>query len=427
MVSAALFIGMFAFMLLSVPIGMAIGLASIAGILAGATPSLAFIAQTLVTGVDSFPIMAIPMFILAGDLMGSGGVSRRLLNVANMFFGRVYGGLAIVTVVVCMFFAAISGSGPATVAAIGTMVVPTMVKKGYSKSFSLAVVACAGCIGVIIPPSIPMVLFGVATGTSVTGMFMAGFLPGILIGSTLIAYCYFYSKKQGWKDHEMQAFSWGETGKAVWDAKWALVSPVIILGGIYGGFFTPTEAAAVSAVYAFICGAFFHRELGWKVLKESVARSCVTTAATMAILGAATAFARLLTLEQVPMMLAEFMVSLTDNAIIIMLLMNVFLIIVGMLMDTVPAILILAPILAPVAAQFGLNPVHFGLIMVVNLAIGFVTPPVGINLFVASRIGDERLESVVAKALPMVLLLMICLLLITYIPAISMTLPNLLL
>jgi len=423
MVGITLFLALLVFLILNVPVGIAIGLASIAAILVQGNLSLSYVTQALVVGTDSFPIMAIPLFILAGDLMGAGGVSRRILNVANAFFGRITGGLAIVTVAVCMFFAAVSGSGPATVAAVGSMVVPTMLEKGYSKKFTLALIACAGCIGVIIPPSIPMVIYGVSTGTSISNMFLAGFLPGILIGLSLMAWCYFYCKKQGWKGED-EPFSWKRAGKAVWEGKWALINPFIILGGIYGGIFTPTEAAAVAAVYAFICGAFIHRELGPKDIVATIGNSCATTGTVMVILGCATAFAKILTIEQVPAAVTAFMVGISDNPIVILLLINILLLIVGCFMDTTPAMMILSPILLPVAVSVGLHPVHFGIIMVVNLAIGFITPPLGINLFVASRIGKAPLGTVVSGIIPFITVMFICLLLITYVPQISMFLPN---
>lgn len=424
MVSAALFISLFVFLILNVPVGIAIGMSSVTAILVSGKLSLGYVAQALVTGTDSFPIMAIPLFILAGELMGEGGVSKRILNVCNVFFGRITGGLAIVTVVVCMFFAAVSGSGPATVAAVGSMVVPTMLQKGYGKSFVLALIACAGSIGVIIPPSIPMVIFGVSTGTSISTLFLAGFVPGILIGLALIAWCYFYCKKQGWKG-DNETFTWRRAGRAVWDAKWALINPIIILGGIYGGLFTPTEAAAVAAVYAFVCGVFIHRELNLKKLVATIGNACSTTGTTMVIIGCATAFTKILTIEQIPVMITNAITELTDNRIIILLLVNILLLIVGCFMDTTPAIMVLSPILLPVALSVGLSPIHFGIIMVVNLAIGFITPPLGINLFVAARIGKEPLGTVTQGIIPFIIVMLICLLLITYIPQISMVIPTL--
>ncbi|MDR1828051.1 MAG: TRAP transporter large permease [Methylobacteriaceae bacterium] len=423
MVTAALFGGLAFFIILEVPVGIAIGIASLLAIFVGHTLQPGYLARQLVTGCDSFPIMAIPLFILAGDLMGAGGVSKRLLDVANVFFGRMAGGLAIVTVVVCMFFAAVSGSGPATVAAVGSMVVPTMLQRGYGLSFTLACIAAAGSIGVIIPPSIPMVIFGVSTGTSIADLFLAGFMPGMLIGCALITFCHFYCKKMGWKGDETP-FSWERAGKAIWEGKWALINPLIILGGIYGGFFTPTEAAGVAAVYAFVCGAFLHRELDLTNIGKPIANAVSTTGTTMVILGCATAFASILTMEQIPQTISAWITSITQNKLIILLMINILLLIVGCIMDTTPAILVLAPILLPVAVSVGVNPIHFGIIMVVNLAIGFLTPPLGINLFVASRVGQTTLDTVVKGILPFILTMLGCLVLITYIPKISMFLLN---
>lgn len=425
MVSAALFISLIVFLILNVPVGIAIGCSSLAAVMASGTLSHTYIVSTLVSASDSFPIMAIPLFILAGELMGAGGVSKRLLNVCNAFFGRITGGLGICTVVVCMFFAAVSGSGPATVAAVGSMVVPSMLEKGYSKKFTLALIACAGSIGVIIPPSIPMVVYGVSTNTSISGMFMAGFVPGFLIGGVLIAVCYFYSKKQGWKGDEKR-YGIGEKFNIIWDAKWALINPIIILGGIYGGIFTPTEAAAVAAVYAFICGVFIHRELNLGKLFNTIGNACSTTGTTMVIIGCATAFTKILTIQQIPAMVTNMILSMSDNKFIILLLINILLLIVGCFMDTTPAMMVLSPILLPIALSFNMSPIHFGIIMVVNLAIGFITPPLGINLFVAARVGKEPLETVTNGIVMFILAMIACLLLITYIPQISMTLPSIL-
>lgn len=425
MVSAALFISLILFLILNVPVGIAIGCSSLVAIMASGTLSHTYIVSTLVSASDSFPIMAIPLFILAGELMGAGGVSKRLLNVCNAFFGRITGGLGICTVVVCMFFAAVSGSGPATVAAVGSMVVPSMLEKGYSKKFTLALIACAGSIGVIIPPSIPMVVYGVSTSTSISGMFMAGFVPGFLIGGVLIAVCYLYSKKQGWKGDEKR-YSAREKFEIIWDAKWALINPIIILGGIYGGIFTPTEAAAVAAVYAFICGVFIHKEMNPGKLFNTIGNACSTTGTTMVIIGCATAFTKILTIQQIPTMVTNMILGMSDNKFVILLLINILLLIVGCFMDTTPAMMVLSPILLPIALSFNMSPIHFGIIMVVNLAIGFITPPLGINLFVAARVGKEPLETVTSGIVMFILAMLVCLLLITYIPQISMALPSIL-
>ena len=425
MVAAVLFITLVIALILNMPVGIAIGLSSLCAILADGRISSLYIVQQLVTSADSFPLMAIPLFILAGELMGAGGVSKRLLNVCNVFLGRFTGGLATVTVVLCMFFAAVSGSGPATVAAIGAMVVPTMLEKGYSKSFTLALIATAGSIGVIIPPSIPMVIYGVSTSTSISSLFMAGFVPGIMIGVTLIVVSYIYCKKNGWKGEDRR-YTAKEKLAAIWDAKWALINPVIILGGIYAGIFTPTEAAAVAAVYAFVCGVFIYRELNVKEIFGTIGNACNTTGTTMVIIGCATAFTKILTIEKIPGVITGAIIGFTDNKILILLLINVLLLIVGCFMDTTPAMMVLSPILLPIAVQFGVNPIHFGIIMVVNLAIGFITPPLGINLFVAARVGKSNLETICSRIIKFLLVMIVDLILITYIPAISMTLPNIL-
>lgn len=412
-------------LVLTVPIGFSLGIASLSYILYTKQLTFGFITQNLVTGADSFPIMAIPFFVFAGELMGGGGISRRLLNVANVYFGRIQGGLAIVTVVVCMFFAAISGSGPATVAAVGGMVVPTMLQKGYDKKFVLALIAAAGSIGVIIPPSIPMVVYSVTTNSSVSKLFMAGFIPGIIIGIVLIGYSYYYARKMGYKG-DTEPFTVKRALRETWDAKWALLSPVIILGGIYGGIFTPTEAAAVSVIYSLVIGCLVYKEMNFKQLLNVTKNACETTATILIVIGCAAGFSKVLTLGRIPTTVATFLTSLTDSKILILLLINVLLLIVGCFMETLCAIMILAPILFPVVTAMGVDVTHFGIIMVVNLAIGFITPPLGVNLFVASRVGETTLDNVIKGIVPFLVLMIATLMLITYVPAISLFLPGVL-
>ena len=412
-------------LVLTVPIGFSLGIASLAYILYTKQLTFGFIAQNLVTGCDSFPIMAIPFFVFAGELMGGGGISRRLLNVANVFFGRIRGGLAIVTVVVCMFFAAISGSGPATVAAVGGMVVPTMLQKGYDRKFVLALIAAAGSIGVIIPPSIPMVVYSVTTNSSVSKLFLAGFVPGLLIGLVLIGYSYFFAVSHGYKGDE-EPFSAKKALKEVKDSIFALLSPVIILGGIYGGIFTPTEAAAVSVIYSLVIGCLVYKELDLKQLMTVTKNACETTATILIVIGCAAGFSKVLTLGRIPTTVATFLTTMTDSKILILLLINILLLIVGCFMETLCAIMILAPILFPVVTALGVDVTHFGIIMVVNLAIGFITPPLGVNLFVASRVGETTLDDVIKGIIPFLIVMIVVLLFITYVPAISMLLPNLL-
>ena len=307
--------GSFALLLfLSVPIGIALGLSTLVTILyTGAIP-IPFLMKELVTSVDSFPLMAVPFFILAGEIMGKGGISERLFNFANALVGNKTGGFAMATIVTCMFFAAISGSGPATVAAIGGIMIPAMVKQGYDKKFATATVAAAGSIGVIIPPSIPMVIYGVVGGASIGDMFIAGIIPGLLVGLSLMIWAYVYSKKHNYRGSD-QKTTLANIWKTFWEAKWALVIPVIILGGIYGGIFTPTEAAVIAVVYGIIAGLFLYRELAFKDLPKLLADASLTTATVLIIVGSATAFGRLLTIEQIPTQVANFLLSISDSEI----------------------------------------------------------------------------------------------------------------
>ena len=423
MTSLVLFGSLGILLIFNVPVAIAIGSASLLSILYSGDLNLLYIVQNLVTSIDSFPIMAIPFFVLAGEFMGGGGISKRLLDVANVFFGRISGGLAIVTVVVCMFFAAISGSGPATVAAVGGMVIPTMIKNGYDRRFTLALIAAAGSIGVIIPPSIPMVIYSVSTSKSISKLFMAGFIPGILMGLVLIAWAYYYSKKKGYKA-DLEKFSFKRAGSVIWDAKWALVCPLIILGGIYGGIFTPTEAAAVAAVYGFIVGVFVYKELNFKDAFDTIRGACLTTSTIVIVMGCASVFTKVLTMARIPLAVADAITGVTQNKIIILILINLVLLFVGCFMDTLCAIMVLAPIFLPIAVAVGVDPIHFGIIMVVNLAIGFVTPPLGINLFVASRIGQTSLDEVIKGIVPFIVIMIFVLIIVTYVPAVSLILPN---
>jgi len=423
--TTAILFGSFAVLLfLSVPIGISIGLATLVTILSTGTLPVEFLAKELVTSVDSFPLMAVPFFILAGEIMGKGGISERLFNVANAIVGNKTGGFAIATIITCMFFAAISGSGPATVAAIGGIMIPAMVRNGYDLKFATAIVASAGSIGVIIPPSIPLVIYGVVGNTSIGDLFIAGIIPGILVGLSMMVWAYYYSKKKGYRGMD-EPTSLKKIGVAFWDAKWALLIPVIILGGIYGGFFTPTEAAVIAVVYGLFASMVLYHELNIKDLPKVMVDSALTTATVLIIVGTATAFGRFLTIEQVPTKVAQALMKISDEPIIIIMLIMALLLVVGMFMDTLAAIIILTPILLPIAVQIGYDPIHFGILMVVNLAIGFITPPLGVNLFVASGISGLSLESLSRAVLPFIFAMLFTLLLITFIPQLSMFLVGL--
>ncbi|MDV2582196.1 TRAP transporter large permease [Alkalibacillus haloalkaliphilus] len=405
-------------LLLSVPIGIALGISTLLTIIYAESVPISFLMTELVTSLDSFPIMAVPFFILAGEIMGKGGISERLFNFANALVGSKTGGFAIATIITCMFFAAISGSGPATVAAIGAIMIPAMVRQGYDKAFATATVAAAGSIGVIIPPSIPMVIYGVTGGASVGDMFIAGIIPGLIVSFGLMVWAYLYSRKKGYKG-TLEKITLSHIGKTFWDAKWAMVIPVIILGGIYGGKFTPTEAAVIAVFYGLAVGLFLHRELKVRDLPKVIADSSLTTATVLIIVGTANAFGKFLTIEQIPNQIADWMLNLTENHIILILLITVLLLLVGCFMDTIAAIIILTPILLPIAISIGYDPIHFGIIMVVALAIGFITPPLGVNLFVSSGISGLSIEVISKAVLPFFIAMVFSLIMVVFIPDLS--------
>ncbi|SFO89683.1 TRAP transporter large permease [Salibacterium halotolerans] len=409
--------------LIRVPIGISLGIASFVTIIYNGTVSPSYLAQGLTTTTDSFPLMAVPLFILAGEIMGKGGVSRRLFDFVKMIVGNITGGIAIATVATCIVFAAISGSGPATVAAIGGMVIPMMVERGYDKKFATALVACAATIGVIIPPSIPMVIYGVSSSTSIGDLFLAGIIPGIVIGIVLMIYSYFYAKKNNY-DQLTEKFTWYKLFNTFLNAFWALLIPVLILGGIYGGVFTPTEAAAVAVVYGLFISIFIYKELKPKQVYEVFVNASLTTGVILIITGSANAFGRILTIERIPDQISTLMTSVSDNKIIILLMITVFLLFVGTFMDTLAAIIILTPILYPIATELQVDPVHFGVIMVVNLAIGFITPPLGGNLFVAAGITGMPIWDIAKKVFPMFILMLIVLLLFVFNADINILMPG---
>ncbi|WP_298467041.1 TRAP transporter large permease [uncultured Psychrobacillus sp.] len=426
MTVALLFGTLFICLLIGVPIAISLGVSALVAIYFGSNLPLGIIAQKAFTSLDSFPLLAIPFFMLAGVLMSKGGVSKRLLDVATALVGWIVGGLSLVTIVASMFFAAISGSGPATVAAIGGFMIPEMKNKKYDGGYAAAVSASAGSIGVIIPPSIPFVLYGVIGSVSVGSMFLAGILPGIIIGIGLMITAYFIAKKRGYKSEGTARFSFKDVLKATYDAKWALLIPVIILGGIYGGFFSPTEAAVVAVVYALIIGLFVYKELTWKSVFECFREAVVINATTMIIIGLSVSFAYFMTLEQVPNDISSFLTELSTNPIVILLAINVILLIVGMFIDTISALVILTPILLPIVIAVGVDPIHFGVILVTNLAIGFITPPLGVNLFVASSVGNVKFERIIIAIIPFLFSMIVCLILITFLPSLSLWLPSIL-
>ncbi|PMM42590.1 TRAP transporter large permease [Vibrio splendidus] len=425
MTSALLFGSFGLLLLIGVPVGIALAGASMLAILSLPFLNVEFLVQGLVTGLDSFPLLAVVLFTLAGNLMSQGGISKRLLHVAEVFFGHFTGGLGIVAIVACMFFASISGTGSATVAAIGLTMIPSMVKKGYDRSFAGALIASSGGIGVIIPPSVVMIVYAITAEVSVTKMFMAGIVPGLVVDLVLIGYCLIVSKIRGYKGNERKA-TWPERLTALKEAIWAMLLPVIILGGIYSGIFTPTESAAIGVLYGLFFGMFVYKELDYKKVVKIILESSLLVGAVLVIVGASVTFGRILTLERLPTEIAQFILSITDNKLLILLCITALLLIVGTFMETLAAIVILTPILLPIVTALGMDPIHFGIVMIVNLAIGFVTPPLGANLFMASQVGNIPIESLSRAIIGWIGALLVALMIITFIPAISLYLPELL-
>jgi C4-dicarboxylate transporter DctM subunit len=424
MVAIVLFTLLIITIAMSIPIGITLGLTTGIVMWFSSDIPMLMLAQKAVTGLDSFPLLAIPFFILAGALMCNGGISRRLVNLADSMVGAVTGGLAMVTVLACMFFAAISGSGPATVSAIGSFMIPSMKERKYSAGFAAAITAAAGTIGVIIPPSIPFVIYCIVAQCSIGDMFIAGIIPGIIIGAALMLVCYVTAKKRGYKSAGDRSEIM-PLGKAFKEAVWALFVPIIILGGIYGGIFTPTEAAVVAVVYSVIIGKFVYKELDAKTIYDCLKSTGLINGATSFLIGLSMAFASYLAMAQIPATIAGWLGELVHKPILMMLIINVFLLIIGCFVDNIAAVIILTPILLPVVTLIGIDPIHFGLIITVNLACGFISPPYGINLFVASAISGESIESISREILPSFFAMVICLLLFTYYPPLTMGLVQL--
>lgn len=426
MLTTVLFLTLFSLLMFSVPIGICLGLSTmIVMVFVDGTPPMVLLARSVVTGADSFPLIAVPLFILAGDLMQHGGMSRRLVGFANALIGHIRGGLAYVNVLACVFFAAISGSSPATVAAIGSNMIPEMEKVGYSRRFSGALTASSGMIGVMIPPSIPFIIYGVTAEVSIGKLFLAGVVPGILFALMFMLVARILLRNDTVVQQSTQPFSAAGVWQSFRASIWALLVPGIILGGIYSGIFTPTEAGAVAVVYAAFIGIVVYRDITIRDLPDILAGSARTSGTILILVIMATAFGRLITLARIPSELATTITSLSDNPIIILLLINVLLLIIGMFMETISSIIIMTPILLPVATALGVDPIVFGVILTVNLAIGFCTPPLGVNLFVASGISKVSIESLSRAILPFFLGMLVLLLLVTYVPAISLALPSL--
>jgi len=407
---------------LTISVAVSIGLASILGIQA-TNANMLISVKEMFNAINKFPLAAIPFFILAGNLMETGGISRRLVEFAKSIVGGVQGGLPMTCVLTCMIFAAVSGSSVATTFAIGAILIPALIKHGYPTSYAAALQATSAELGVIIPPSIPMILYGVSAEVSIGELFIAGFGPGLLISGALMLFVWAYCKWKGWGKHDGEGRL--SFGKATWQAGWALLMPVIILGGIYGGVFTPTEASAVAVFYALIVGVVIYREIGLKDLYAILRKSVVSSSVIMFIIANAGLFAFLITRAGVPEAIGMWLQDVLKSPTMFLLGVNAALFIIGMFIETSAAIIVLAPILAPVAVHFGVDPVHFGLIMVVNLALGMITPPFGVNLFAACTVARISLDKIVRHLIPFVLVILGCLMVITYVPWISLALRDL--
>ncbi|HDZ73051.1 MAG TPA: TRAP transporter large permease [Aurantimonas coralicida] len=422
--SSFMLLALVGFFALGLPIAIAIAAASIGGLVFFTSLPLLVVAQQLMTKLDSFPLMAVPFFILAGNLMEAAGISGRLVEFAKTMVGGVRGGLACSCVLTCMIFAAVSGSSVATTFAIGAIVIPAMTKHGYPTGFAAALQATSAELGVIIPPSIPLILYGVSAEVSIGDLFIAGLGPGLLIGLALTLFVYVYCRKNKWgeRDHEGRLPFW-QSLKA---AFLALLMPIVIIGGIYDGIFTPTEASVIAVFYALFIGMAVYRTISLRDLLPVLHRSVISSTIILFVIAAAGLFSFLITRAGVPAAIGEWLGSVMEDPLYFLLAVNAFLFIAGMFIETSAAIIVLAPILAPVAISFGIDPVHFGLIMVVNLALGMITPPFGVNLFAACQVAGIPFEQIVPRLLPFVLVIIACLLVISYVPAISVGLLTLL-
>ena len=416
-----LLILLFALLLTSTPIAIAMGLTSFIYFYFYTTIPLTQVPERLFNSLNAFPLMAIPFFVLAANLMSRGGISKRLIAASNALVGQFRGGLAMTAVLACMFFAAISGSSPATVVAVGTLIIPAMIKNGYGKNFSTGIVTTSGSLGILIPPSIPLIVYGISTEQSIGDLFIAGIGPGIMAGIMLLILAIVISRRRNYGTGKFAIVMTGaERFRALRDAALSLALPIFVLGGIYSGFFTPTEAAAMAVFYALIVSIFVYREIKLKALIPVLMSSLRISSMIMFIISAGILFSFVLTSERIPTEVSEALLAAELSPVMFLILVNILLLIVGMFMETSSAILILAPVLLPVAMALGVDPIHFGIIMIMNLEIGMMTPPLGLNLFVASGLTGLGVLKVAKAAMPSVAVLLVALLIVTFVPQISL-------
>jgi len=416
-------VGLLALLAISVPVGVAIGVLSFAGLWSRGLPLISSV-QAVFESLDSFSLMAVPYYILAGSIMQAGGISQRLVNLANALIGWLKGGLGGAAVLTSMLFATISGSSSATTAAVGSTTIPAMVAKGYPRTYAAALVAASGELGVIIPPSLPIIIYGLVMNQSIATLFIAGIVPGIMIGGSLILTSIVTAYVRRFDNvTSLSVGAWIKgVGKAAWEAILALMMPIIILGGIYTGAFTPTEAAVVAVAYGLVVSLFVYRQLRWRYLGEVFVKSALISAGILLIVAFASALGFFLTISQIPQQIGAWLGGLTSSPVIFLLIVNILLFITGMFMETLAAIIILAPILGPIAANYGIDPVHFGMVMVVNLAVGMVTPPVGVNLFIACEVARIRLDQIIRPLMLFLAVLVVDILVVSYVPALSLIL-----
>ncbi|MGS2779196.1 TRAP transporter large permease [Robertmurraya sp. GLU-23] len=418
------FISLFVFIFLSVPVAFSLGLSTVLGVWLHDTLPLEIVPQRIFVSMNSFPLMAIPFFILAGNLMGAGSMSKRLVNFASSLVGHFTGGLAMVAIVTSMFFAAISGSGAATTAAIGSILIPAMVARGYKIEYAAANQAVSGALGIIIPPSIAMILYGVAAEVSIGDLFIAGILPGLLITFSLLVSAYIIANRNGYKGEERKSFP--DVLKSFKESILALLMPIIVLGGIYSGIFTPTEASVVAVVYSFVVGYFVYRDLSILQVADTLKKSAISSSVIMIVIGTAGLFGFFIEMNGVPGMIYSSISDVITNKYIFLIIVNIILFVAGMFLEGGAAILIFVPLLLGTAVNLGIDPVHFGVIMVCNLAIGLVTPPVGIDLFVVSQLTKLSIVRIAKAVIPLIFILIVDVLVISFFPPLSTWLPSLL-
>jgi len=423
MTIAFLFISLFGLMLIGVPVAVSLGASTVLTMLLFTNLDVAEVPQHIFDGINKFPLMAIPMFILAGNLLSKGGSARRIIDFAKSMVGHLPGGLPMSAIFACVIFAAVSGSSPATVVAIGSIMFVAIKEAGYPKEYAVGGITTAGSLGILIPPSVVMIVYGVTSDTSIAKLFMAGVVPGLMLGGMMILQTYIGAKKLGFKATTPEP--WSERVKKFGKAFWALLIVVVVIGGIYGGIFTPTEAAAASAIYALIISLFVYKDIKFKDLWDICLESAITTAMIFFIIANAVVFAYLLTSENIPQTIADSILAANIGKIGFLIIVNVLLFIMGQFMEPSSVVMIMVPLLLPIATALGVDPVHFGILLIVNMEIGMITPPVGLNLFVASGLTGMNLKDVIVSCLPWTLTLFIGLILVTYIPEISLWLPNL--